>query len=74
MILLAMLLFLLGRHLQAPTHLSDKAHDLVLSTLLSHNVSANLVDQIASGDFQMLDARSCRKLDMIRIPGAICTP
>ncbi len=70
-ILLVALLFLWGRNLQAPRHVSDRAYDLVLSTLRSRNVPAVSVDQIASGEFYLLDARSYREFDVSHIPGAI---
>lgn len=71
LLLLGCFLLLWGRNLQAPRHVSDRAYDLVLSTLLSHNVPAVSVDQIASGGVHLLDARSSREFDVSHIPGAI---
>ena len=71
LLLLGCFLLLWGHNLQAPRHVSDRAYDLVLSTLLSHNVPAVSVDQIASGEFHLLDARSSREFDVSHIPGAV---
>ena len=71
LVLLVFLLFVWGRNLQAPRHVSDRAYDLVLSTLLSHNVPAVSIDQVASGGFYFLDARSSREFDVSHIPGAV---
>jgi len=72
LILLAVLLLLLGRHLQAPTHVSDKVYDLLLGTLLSHRVPEVSIDQLASGHFRVLDARSYREFDVSHLHGATC--
>lgn len=69
--LLVFLLFVWGRNLQAPKHVSDRAYDLVLSTLLSHNVPAVSIDQVTSGGFYFLDARSSREFDVSHIPRAV---
>lgn len=71
LLLLGCFLLLWGRNLQAPRHVSDRAYDLVLSTLLSDNVPAVSVDQIVSGAFHLLDARSFREFDVSHIPGAV---
>lgn len=71
LVLLGFSLILWGRNLQASRHVSDRAYDLVLSTLLSPRVPAVSVDQIASGAFHLLDARSSREFDVSHIPGAI---
>jgi rhodanese-related sulfurtransferase len=71
LVLLGLLLLVWGRNLQAPKHVSDRVYDLVLSTLLSHNIPAVSVDQIASGEFHLLDARSSREFDVSHMPGAI---
>jgi rhodanese-related sulfurtransferase len=63
-------LFLWGRNLQAPMHVSDKAYDLLLSTLLSHSVPEISVDRLASEHFQILDARASREFEVSHIPGA----
>jgi rhodanese-related sulfurtransferase len=67
---LAIVLFLGRRNLQAPMHVSDKAYDLLLSTLLSHSVPEISVTGLASGHFQILDARSYREFEVSHIPGA----
>jgi rhodanese-related sulfurtransferase len=67
---LGLLLFMWGRHLQAPTHVSDTAYDLVLSTLLSHSVPEVSVDQIESGQYRLLDARAYREYEVSHIEGA----
>ena len=71
LLLLGCSLLLWGRNLQAPRHVSDRAYDLVLSSLLSHNVPAVSVDQIVSGAFHLLDARSFREFDVSHLPGAV---
>jgi rhodanese-related sulfurtransferase len=70
LILLMVLLFILGRHLQAPIHVSDKIYDLLLGTLLSHSVPEVSIDQLASGHFRVLDARSYQEFDVSHIQGA----
>ena len=70
MVVLGVLLFLWGRHLHAPTHVSDTAHDLLLSTLLSHSVPEVSVDQIESGQYHLLDARAYREFEVSHIAGA----
>jgi rhodanese-related sulfurtransferase len=70
LIVVGLLLFLWGRHLQAPTHVSDKAYDLLLSTLLSHSVPEVSVDQIDSGHVRLLDAREYREFEVSHIEGA----
>ena len=67
---LAIVLFIGGRNVQAPMHVSDKAYDLLLSTLLSHSVPEISVTRLASGPFQILDARSSREFEVSHIPGA----
>ena len=69
-IVLALLLFLWGRNLQAPIHVQDKTYDLLLSTLLSHSVPAVSVDRIASEHFHILDARAYREFEVSHIEGA----
>lgn len=51
-------------------YVSDKAYDLLLSTLLSHSVPEISVTRLASGPFQILDARSSREFEVSHIPGA----
>jgi rhodanese-related sulfurtransferase len=68
---LVLFLFLWVRNLQAPIHVSDKAYDLLLSTLLSHSVPEVSVDRIASGHFRVLDARAYREFEVSHIEGAI---
>lgn len=70
LILLMVLLFLWGRHHHASTHVSDKVYDLLLATLLSHSVPEVSVDQIASGEFHLLDARASQEFDVSHIQGA----
>lgn len=70
LVVLGVILFLWGRNLQAPMHVSDQAYDLLLSTILSHNVPEISVSELASGHFQILDARSSREFDVSHIPGA----
>jgi rhodanese-related sulfurtransferase len=67
---LGVVLFLWGRNLQAPTHVTGKAYDLLLSTLLSHSVPEISVDSLATGHFHILDARSYREFEVSHIPGA----
>jgi hypothetical protein len=69
-VLLLVLLFLWGRNLEAPTHVSTQAYDQLLSTLLSHRVPDVSVDQLASGHFQILSARSYREFAVSHIQGA----
>lgn len=69
--LLLLFLLLVGRHLQAPLHLSDPSYDLLLSVLLSHSVPEVSVDTLASENFQLLDARGYREFEVSHIPGAI---
>lgn len=69
-IALALVLVLWIRNIQAPTHVSDKAYDLLLSTLLSHSVPEISVDGLASAHFHILDARSPREFAVSHIPGA----
>ncbi len=70
MVVLGVLLFLWGRHRHAPTHVSDTAYDLLLSTLLSHSVPEVSVDQIESGQYRVLDARAYREFEVSHIAGA----
>lgn len=70
LVLLLVLLFLWGRHLRAPIHVSDKAYDLLLSTLLSHNVPEVSVDRLHEIQ-HLLDARTYREFEVSHIPGAI---
>lgn len=70
LVVLGLGIFVGGRNLQAPTHVSDKAYDLLLSTLLSHSVPEISVAGLTSGHFQILDARSSREFDVSHIPGA----
>ncbi len=70
LVVLGLVLFLWGRNLQAPTHVSDKAYDLLLSAILSHSVPEISVDRLASEHYQILDARSSREFDVSHIPGA----
>jgi rhodanese-related sulfurtransferase len=70
LVLLGGVLFLWGRNLQAPTHVSEKAYDLLLSTLLSHNVPEISVDRLTSEPYQILDARTAREFEVSHIPGA----
>lgn len=65
-----MFLFLWGRNLQAPMHVRDKAYDLLLSTLLSHSVPEVTVNQIASANLHILDARAYREFEASHIEGA----
>lgn len=68
--LFLVLLFLWGRHLRTPIHVSDTAYDLLLSTLLSHNVPEVSVGRLQ--EFQhLLDARTYREFEVSHIPGAI---
>jgi rhodanese-related sulfurtransferase len=67
---LALVLFLGGQNLQAPTHVNDTAYDLLLSALISHSVPEISVTRLASEPFQILDARSSREFDVSHIPGA----
>lgn len=69
-VVLGVLLFLWGRHHHAPTHVSDTAHDLLLSTLLSHSVPEVSVGQIESGQYRLLDARAYREFEVSHIAGA----
>ena len=59
-----------GATSQAPIHMRDKAYDLLLSTLLSHNVPEVSIDRIASGSFRVLDARAYREFGVSHIEGA----
>lgn len=68
--LLSVVLFLWGRHLRAPIHVSDKAYDLLLSTLLSHSVPEVSIDTLMSKNFHLLDARTYREFEVSHIPGA----
>lgn len=52
--MLGVLLFLWGRRLHAPTHVSDTAYDLLLSTLLSHRVPKVSVDRSNRGSIVYL--------------------
>ncbi len=70
LVVLGVLLFLWGRHLHAPTHVSDTAYDLLLSSLLSHSVPEVSVDQIESGQYRLLDARAYREFEVSHIAGA----
>ncbi|MGQ0556713.1 MAG: rhodanese-like domain-containing protein [Nitrospiraceae bacterium] len=70
MAVLGVLLFLWERHRHAPTHVSDTAYDLLLSTLLSHSVPEVSVDQIQSGQYHVLDARVYREFEVSHISGA----
>jgi rhodanese-related sulfurtransferase len=70
LVVLGVVLFLWGRNVQAPTHVSDKAYDLLLSTLLSHSVPEISVDRLASGHFHVLDARSYREFQVSHVPGS----
>lgn len=70
MAVLGVLLFLWGRHLHAPTHVSNTAYDLLLSTLLSHSVPEVSVEQIESGQYRLLDARAYREFEVSHIAGA----
>jgi rhodanese-related sulfurtransferase len=69
-IVLALFLFLWGRYHQAPIHVHDKTYDLLLSALLSHNVPAVSVNQLASEHFHILDARAYREFEVSHIEGA----
>jgi rhodanese-related sulfurtransferase len=69
-VVLILLLILWGRNLQAPIHVSDKAYDLLLSTLLSHRVPEVSVDRLTSGHFRVVDARSYREFEVSHIQGA----
>lgn len=71
LVLLGFFLLLWERNLHAPRHVNDRAYDLVLSTLLSQSIPAVSVEQIASGEFYLLDARSSREFDVSHIPGAV---
>lgn len=70
LILLVVLLFLWGRYVQAPTHVSDKVYNLLLATLLSHGVPEISINELASGHFRVLDARSYREFDVSHIQDA----
>ena len=70
MVGLGVLLFLWERHRHAPTHVSNTAYDLLLSTLLSHSVPEVSVDQIQSGQYRVLDARTYREFEVSHIAGA----
>ncbi len=71
LVLLVLLLFVWGRNFQAPTHVSNKAYDLMLSTLLSHSVPEVSVERVASGHFRVLDAREQREFEVSHLAGAI---
>lgn len=68
--MLGVLLFVWGRHLHAPTHVSDTAYDLLLSSLLSHSVPEVSVNEIESGQYRVLDARAYREFEVSHIAGA----
>jgi rhodanese-related sulfurtransferase len=70
LVVLGLLLFLWGRHLRAPTHVSDTAYDLLLSTLLSHSVPEVSAATIVSGQYRLLDARAYREFEVSHIAGA----
>jgi len=70
LVVLGVLLFVWGHHLHAPTHVSDTAYDLLLSSLLSHSVPEVSVDQIESGQYRLLDARGYREFEVSHIAGA----
>lgn len=70
LMLLVILLFLVERHSQATTHVSDRVYDLLLSTLLSHSVPEVSIDQLASGLFRVLDARSYQEFEVSHIQDA----
>lgn len=70
LVVLGVFLFLWGRHLHAPTHVSDTAYDLLLSSLLSHSVPEVSVDQIESEQYRVLDARAYREFEVSHIAGA----
>lgn len=70
-LLLVLLFFLWGRHLQAPIHVSDKPYDLLLSVLLSHSVPEVSVDHLKQKHVHLLDARTHREFEVSHIPGAI---
>ena len=69
-IVLALVLAPWIRNIHAPTHVTDKAYDLLLSTLLSHSVPEISVDRLASEPYQILDARTAREFEVSHIPGA----
>jgi rhodanese-related sulfurtransferase len=71
MVVLGVFLFLWGRHLHAPIHVSNMGYDLLLSTLLSHSVPEVSVDQIELGQYRLLDARAYREFEVSHIAGAI---
>ena len=71
LMLLMAFLFLWGRQLQAPTHVSGKVYDLLLATLLSHRVPEVSIDQLMSEPFHLLDARSYQEFEVSHIQGAI---
>ena len=70
LVLLGLLLFLWGRNLQAPIHVSNRAYDLLLSTLLSQRVPVVSVDRLESEHFRLLDAREYREFEVSHIGGA----
>jgi rhodanese-related sulfurtransferase len=70
MVVLEVLLFFWKRHRHAPTHVSDTAYDLLLSTLLSHSLPEVSVDQIQSGQYRVLNARASREFEVSPIEGA----
>ncbi|OQW33466.1 MAG: hypothetical protein A4E19_03455 [Nitrospira sp. SG-bin1] len=69
-VVLILLLVLWVMNLQAPTHVSSLAYDLLLSTLLSHSVPEVSVERLASGHFRVLDARSYREFEVSHIEGS----
>ena len=69
-IALFLFLFLWSRNLQAPIRVRDQAYDLLLSTLLSHSVPEVSVNQIASANFHILDARAYWEFEVSHIEGA----
>lgn len=70
LILLVVLLFLWGRRLHAPIHVSDQVYDLLLAMLLSHSVPEVSIEKLASEPFRVLDARSYREFEVSHIQGA----
>ena len=64
--------FIAIKNVRAQVHVSNKAYDVTLSTLLSHSVHEVGVNEVAnSKDIILLDAREKNEYDVSHIAGAI---
>lgn len=71
-VLMLLMGFVAIKRLRAQAHVDSTAFDVMLSTLLKHNVpEINIADAVADSNAIFLDARERKEFDVSHIPGAI---